>query len=73
VTDLTERMKTQDIRVIGVEQFYEESIPSSLARSTGAALIRLCTAVGGLDGTESYKKVIDYNVRTLADAFRQHP
>lgn len=73
VTDLIDRMKTQRIRVIGVEQFYEQSIPSSLARSTGAALVRLSTAVGGLDGTDSYKSLIDYNVRTLADAFKQNP
>jgi ABC-type Zn uptake system ZnuABC Zn-binding protein ZnuA len=73
VTELIQRMKSHSIRVIGVEQFYEQSIPSSLARTTGAALVRLATAVGGLDGTNTYKNLIEYNVRTLATAFRENP
>ena len=70
VTDLTQRMKSQNIGVIGVEQFYEESIPSSLARTTGAALVKLCTSVGGVPGTDSYIQLIDYNIHALAAAFQ---
>jgi zinc/manganese transport system substrate-binding protein len=73
VTELTQRMKSAGARIIGLEQFYEDRIPGSIAQATGATIVRLSTAVGGVDGTDSYRNLIDHNVRALAEAFKSHP
>ena len=69
VVELTDRMKQDRIGVVGVEQYYEETTPAVVARTSGARLIRLCTSVGGRDGLDTYQKMIESNVRLLAEAF----
>jgi ABC-type Zn uptake system ZnuABC Zn-binding protein ZnuA len=59
-----------NIKVIGIEQFYEENTANQLASATGAKVIKLCTSVGGYEGINDYISLIDYNVKTLAGVLK---
>ncbi len=72
VNELIQRMKKTDVCAIGLEQFYEEKIPSAIAKAAGAQVVRLSTSVGGREGIDTYRKLMDHNVRSLADAFKAH-
>ena len=63
-------MRQASIKVIVVEPFYDLSAPDQIARSTGAKVIRLCTSVGGAEGTQDYMSLMDYNITTLAGALK---
>ncbi len=63
-------VRQANIKVIVVEPFYDLSAPDQIARSTGAKVIRLCTSVGGAEGTQDYMSLMDYNITTLAGALK---
>lgn len=65
---LVQMIRKQKIAVIGVEQFFEESVPARIAESTGARVVRLCTSVGGREGTGTYLDLMEYNVSALSAA-----
>lgn len=67
-TELIHLMRLGNIKVIGLEQFYEDSTPTQIAKAAGAKVVRLTTSVGGLDDTDNYISMIDYNVHALAAA-----
>jgi zinc/manganese transport system substrate-binding protein len=54
-----------NIKLIGVEQFYEQNTANKLASATGAKVVELCTSVGGMAGIDDYLSLIDYNVKAL--------
>ncbi len=68
--DLISTIRQQGIKVIIVEPCYDLSAPETLARATGAAILRLPTSVGGVPQATDYISMIDYNVKTLAGALR---
>ena len=68
-SELIAMMRSGKIGVIALEQFYPVSVAEQIAGATGAALARVSTSVGGLEGTSSYLDLMDHNVRVLADAF----
>jgi zinc/manganese transport system substrate-binding protein len=68
--ELMQLMKSGSIKVIGLEQFYEDGTPNSIARSVGASVVKLSTSIGGVSsGTDSYIQLMEYNVNALANAF----
>ncbi len=68
--ELIEMMRRGSVKVIGLEQYFEDNTPNRIAVSTGAKVVRLSTSVGGLEGTETYLDLIDHNVRQLAGALK---
>jgi zinc/manganese transport system substrate-binding protein len=70
VSELIELMKQANIKIIGLEQFYEDTAPQSVASAVGAKVVKLSTSVGGARGTDSYIALIDYNVRVLSEALK---
>ncbi len=68
--ELITAMRQQGIKVIIVEPCYDLSAPETLARATGATILRLPTSVGGVPQATDYLSMIDYNVKTLAAALR---
>jgi len=62
-------MRTAKVGVIALEQFYPANVAEQIAQSTGAELVRVSTSTGGLEGTETYLKLMEHNVRSLADSF----
>jgi ABC-type Zn uptake system ZnuABC Zn-binding protein ZnuA len=68
--ELIQRMRASGVKVIGLEQFYEDNTPTKIGESTGAKVVRLSTSVGGLEGTGDYFRLIEYNVRALVSALK---
>jgi ABC-type Zn uptake system ZnuABC Zn-binding protein ZnuA len=65
---LIQLIRDRKIAAIGVEQFFDESVPARISTATGATVVRLCTSVDGREGTESYIALMDFNVSALAAA-----
>ncbi len=68
--DLISTIRQQGVRVIIVEPCFDLSAPETLARATGAAVLRLPTSVEGVPQATDYVSMIDYNVKTLSAALR---
>jgi zinc/manganese transport system substrate-binding protein len=69
--ELIQLIRKNNIRIIGVEQFYDENTPQQIAKTSGADFVRLTTAIGGREGTGSYIEMMDYNVRSLTAGFKE--
>jgi len=69
ISGLITMMRTGKVAVIALEQFYPANVAEQIAQSTGAELVRVSTSIGGLEGTETYLKLMEHNVRALANAF----
>lgn len=67
-TELIQMMRSTGVRMIGLEQYFEDNTPQSIARAAGAKVVRLSTSVGGIEGTETYFKLIEHNLRALIAA-----
>ncbi len=63
-------MKNERVKVIIVEPWSDFKLAERVAQETGAKAVVLAPAVGGVKGADSYIGAIDYNVKTLAEAFR---
>ncbi len=69
-TELIRLMRSSGVKIVGLEQYYEDNTPAQIANSTGAKLIRLSTSVGGLAGTDDYIQLIEYNIRAILSAVK---
>lgn len=67
---LSEEMKRQGIRIIIVEPYFDLKTPNAIARNTGAKVLVVPPSVGGVQGTEDYIRLFDYNVNLLASALK---
>ncbi len=67
---LIQQMKRTGASVIIMEPFYDRKMPDFVARNTRAKVLVLPSSVNGVKGVDSYLKLIDYNVRRLAEALR---
>jgi ABC-type Zn uptake system ZnuABC Zn-binding protein ZnuA len=66
--DVIERMKAERIRGVLASPYYDPRHARFVAETTGAKVLELAHQTGGRDGTGTYLDMIDYNVRTTADA-----
>ncbi|MEO0067714.1 MAG: metal ABC transporter substrate-binding protein [candidate division WOR-3 bacterium] len=62
---LTQLMRAESVRVIVLEPQHNPDIAQVLAGATGAEIVVLSQFIGILPDTETYLKLLDYNVRTL--------
>lgn len=62
-------IKSNNIEIIGMETYFSNKAPKFLAVKTGIKIIRLAQSVNALPGTESYLKMIQYNLETISNAF----
>jgi hypothetical protein len=53
-----------------MEPFYDRKMPDFVARNTGARVLILPPSVEAVKGVDDYLKLIDYDVRRLAEALR---
>jgi zinc/manganese transport system substrate-binding protein len=67
---LIQQMKRTGVKVIIMEPFYDRKMPDFVARNTGATVLVLPPSVDGAKGVDSYLKLVDYDVRRLAEALR---
>ena len=67
---LIQQMKRAGTKVVIMEPFYDRKIADFVARNAGARVLVLPPSVEGIKGVDSYLKLIDYDVRQLAEALR---
>jgi ABC-type Zn uptake system ZnuABC Zn-binding protein ZnuA len=63
-------MKEQKIKVVAAEPWADLKAVELVARDSGAQALVLASAVGAVKGTDTYVKMIDYNVNALAGALK---
>ena len=67
---LIQQMKRAGTKVIIMEPFYDRKIADFVARNAGAKVLVLPPSVEGIKGVDSYLKLMDYDVRQLAEAVK---
>jgi zinc/manganese transport system substrate-binding protein len=63
-------MKDEKIKVVAAEPWADQKAVELVARDSGARALVLASAVGAVKGTDTYAKMIDYNVNALAGALK---
>jgi len=66
--DLVEQMKADKVKVILSSPYFVIRYAQFVSKNTGAKIVLLAHQVGSRPGTDSYIRMIDYNVRELAKA-----
>jgi zinc/manganese transport system substrate-binding protein len=63
-------IKEQNIKVVAAEPWADRKTIDLIARDSGARVLVLPSAVGGVKGVDTYTQMIDYNVNALVGALR---
>jgi ABC-type Zn uptake system ZnuABC Zn-binding protein ZnuA len=63
-------MKAEHIKVVIMVPWADQKLAERVAQEAGAKAVTLANAVGALKGTDTYIEMLDYNVKTLAQALR---
>jgi zinc/manganese transport system substrate-binding protein len=70
LAEVIEQMKAQQIKAIIVEPFHDRKIAEKVASATGAKVVDFAQFPGGLPGTNTYVKLIDKLISSLAAALK---
>jgi zinc/manganese transport system substrate-binding protein len=73
VRQVTELVQSQKIPLIMVDNFYDPSLPNSIARQTGSTVVLLPNQVEGETGIKTYFDLIDHLIRQLTDGLKKSP
>jgi ABC-type Zn uptake system ZnuABC Zn-binding protein ZnuA len=69
LVELTKVMKAERVRVILASAYYDPCHAQVVAKATDARIALMAHQAEARDGTDAYLDWIDYNVRTLTNAF----
>lgn len=64
--ELIQLIKKDKIKIILMENYYSDSAPNHIAESTGIKVVKVPNAVNGIEGVNSYVKLIDYIVTQIS-------
>ncbi len=67
--ELMRLMKSEGVKVIAVEPYFDLKTPNAIARETGAKVVVLMPSVGGEKEITDYFKLFDYDIAKLKQAF----
>ena len=70
LVNLIALMKAEHIKVVVMVPWADQKLAERVAQEAGAKAVTLANAVGALKGTDTYMDMLDYNVKTLAQALR---
>jgi zinc/manganese transport system substrate-binding protein len=70
IEELITSMKAEHVPIVIREPQFPEKVPALIAQQTGATLVKLPIMPGGVPGTDTYIKMMDYIVRTMAEAVK---
>ena len=73
VRQVIETVRSEKARLILVDNFYDPSLPNSIARETGAVVVLLPNQVGGEPGIKTYFDLIDLLIRKMTAALGSGP
>jgi ABC-type Zn uptake system ZnuABC Zn-binding protein ZnuA len=65
VEELITTMKAEHVPIVVREPQFPEKVPKRIAEQTGATMITLPIMPGGVPDTETYIKMVEYNVHTM--------
>ncbi len=65
--DLIQLIKKDKIKIILMENYYSDSAPNHISESTGIKVLKVPIAVYGIEGIDSYIKLIDYLVKQISN------
>jgi zinc/manganese transport system substrate-binding protein len=68
--ELIGQMKRENCKIIMVEPYFDLKTPNSVARETGAQVVKYLPSVGGEKDVTDYFKLFDYNIDLLTKAFQ---
>ena len=68
VRQVIETVRAEKARLILVDNFYDPSLPNSIARETGVVVVLLPNQVAGEPGINTYFELIDYLIRKMTVA-----
>ncbi|MBI4526622.1 MAG: zinc ABC transporter substrate-binding protein [Deltaproteobacteria bacterium] len=71
VIQVTERIKTEKIALILVDNFYDPSLPNRIAEQTGARVVLLPNQVEGEPGIKNYFDLIDHIISKTTAALKK--
>jgi ABC-type Zn uptake system ZnuABC Zn-binding protein ZnuA len=69
--DVIGEMKSQGVKLIIVEPYFDLKTPKAIASQVGGTVLVLAPSVGGTKEATDYIKLFDYNVGTIAAALKQ--
>ena len=70
IEDLIAMMKADHVPIVVREPQFPEKVPKLIAEQTGAKLVKLPIMPGGVPGTDTYIRMMDYIIQTLVAAVR---
>ncbi len=70
IEHLVSSMKAEHVPLVVREPQFPEKVPALIARQTGAKLAKLPIMPGGVPNTETYLKMMDYIVHTMAEGLK---
>jgi zinc/manganese transport system substrate-binding protein len=68
--DVIQLMRSQNIKVILVEPYFDLKTPNAIARETGGQVVVMLPSVGGEKEVTDYFKLFDYDIDLLTRAFK---
>jgi ABC-type Zn uptake system ZnuABC Zn-binding protein ZnuA len=68
VRHITDQIRSEEIPLILVDNFYDPALPNNIARETGAKVVILPNQVEGEPEIKTYVALIDYLVKSLTSA-----
>ena len=63
-------MKTEGVKLILIEPYYNIDAANEIAKSTGAKVCIISDAVGGMPGINSYIGLFDYDIAKILDTMK---
>jgi zinc/manganese transport system substrate-binding protein len=70
LTRLIALMKAEHIKVVIMAPWGDQKLAERVAQEAAAKAVTLATGVGAVKGTDTYLDMVDYDVKTLAQALR---
>jgi zinc/manganese transport system substrate-binding protein len=67
--NLLKQVKSESIKVIALEPYFDDRVPKMIAKQTGAKVVILPQSVGGVKEVKDYIQLFDYNLNKLIEAF----
>jgi zinc/manganese transport system substrate-binding protein len=68
--DVINAMKSQNVKIIMVEPYFDTKTPNSIASNTGAKVLVMPPSVGGVPQASDYFKLFDTDIAMLIDAIK---
>jgi len=67
--ELIKQMKSDNVKIIAVEPYFDLKTPNAIARDTGGQAVVLIPSVGGEKEITDYFKLFDYDIAKMKQAF----